>query len=313
MGVGGKAPLLTVKNKSELIEAYSNYKDYIVIGSGTNILVSDDLSKIKFLQVKNHSIENRNGKVKVGAGVIWDKFVKYAVENQLQGIECLSGIPGTVGAAPIQNIGAYGQEIAQVVEKIDCFDVLENKFITLNNKDCNFSYRDSLFKRNKDRFIVFNVYFRFRHKNKSTISYKTLVDILGKDEIKLSKIRNIILQVRKDKFGDINGKGTAGSFFKNPIVEKPKLNKLLKINPEMPYFEYDQGFKLYGGWLIEKAGWKGKNMGNVSVSNKNALVLKNSTGKATANEIYKVSKKIIKDVKDKYGIELEREVRLIGF
>lgn len=316
-GTGGIIDyFITLNSKSDLEKAILFTKErgahYYLLGSGTNVLFNDNNMPIAIFKLTNHTIILSKNTISAGAGVIWDDLVKFSVKNNLQGIECMSGIPGTVGAAPIQNIGAYGQDVNETLESVEAYDTVENKFVTFTNKNCELKYRDSLFKRT-NRYIVYSAKFKLNTKFKIDIKYDSLKEKLQGKEITLKSVREEILKIRKEKFGDLTGKGTAGSFFKNPIVNSVKFNKLIKTNPDMPHFKERSEYKLFGAWLIEQTGWKGYKGKNVSVSDKNPLVLKNFTGHATSQEIYDLSEKIIKSVSDKFAITLEREVNLVGF
>ncbi|RJR30049.1 UDP-N-acetylmuramate dehydrogenase [Candidatus Microgenomates bacterium] len=316
-GTGGIVDyFITLNSKPDLKKATLFTKEkglkYYLLGSGTNVLFSDNKMPIAIFKLSNHSIILSKNTISAGAGVIWDDLVKFSVTNKLQGIECMSGIPGTVGAAPIQNIGAYGQEVSEVLDSVEVYDTVENKFVTFTNKNCELKYRDSLFKRT-NRYIVYSAKFKLNTKFKIDIKYDSLKEKLRGKEITLKSVREEILKIRKEKFGDLTGKGTAGSFFKNPVVSARKFSSLLKLYPDMPHFKDGSKYKLFGAWLIEQTGWKGYKGNNVSVSDKNPLVLKNFTGHATSQEIYDLSEKIIKSVSDKFDIALEREVNLVGF
>lgn len=274
-----------VKSDKEIIEAGKFAKEnnlkIFVLGGGSDILVSDrgfDGIVVKYTG-DDIKIEKDNV-VTAQAGLSWDKLVKFSVEHNLQGIECMSGIPGTVGASPVQNIGAYGQEIKDTFLSLSAFEFKSGKFVNLSKKDCKFGYRESFFKKpeNWQKYLITSVTFKLK-KYKDT-------------DLSLQNIRDEILRVRKEKLEDAKEIGNAGSFFKNPIVE---------------------GNKISAGFLIEKAGWKGKSYKGAAVSAKNALILINKSGKASSSDIHELSKLIINDVKKKFGVVLEPEVQFVGF
>lgn len=276
-----------VKNEKEIREASAfarkNRLKIFILGGGSDILVNDKGfsglvikyagKKLKVISYKSQVI------ITAEAGVIWDDLVKTAVKNNLRGVECLSGIPGTVGACPIQNIGAYGQEVKDTLVSLRAFEFKPGKFITFSNKDCRFGYRESFFKKpeNWQKYLITSVTFQLK-------KYKD-------KDLSLQNIRDEVLRVREEKLEDPKEVGNAGSFFKNSIIE---------------------GHKISAGELIDKAGWKGKSYKGAAVSSKNALILINKSGRASSSDIYELSKSIIKDVKKKFGVILEPEVQFIG-
>lgn len=326
--VGGTAEYYCeVNDKKALIKAIRfakrNKLPIFILGGGSNVLLDDKGVKGLVIKFTGRGIDvvketDTNVILKVQAGEIWDDLVKYAVRNDYQGIECLSGIPGTVGAAPVQNIGAYGQEMKDVFRKLAAFDGKRDKVVVFFRDDCQFGYRDSVFKKNKHkgRYIIMSVVMALNKGRNASITYNTLTNYLNRKKItspSIADVRTAVLALRKLKLEDPNNNCNAGSFFKNPIVDT-KTFKLLKVkNSEMPFFELKDGkYKLFAGWLIEKAGWKGKKYGNASVSKKNALVITNPKGKASSEEINQLSNKIIEDIKMKYGVELEPEIQVVG-
>lgn len=326
--VGGKARyLVEVKDKDELVKAvgFAEQKDLpiFVLGGGSDILLSDkDFDGLiirytgKRLEFKE---ENQHVLVKAEAGLGWDRLVAVVVEKGYQGIESMSGIPGTVGASPIQNIGAYGQEIKDVFAELEAYDTKDKKFVRLKKDDCDFGYRESKFKnpKIKNRYIITSIVLRLNKDKKPEVKYESLANYLDKKGIKdpgLEQIRQAVLELRAQKIDDPKVIANAGSFFKNPIVEKEEFERLKEVYPDMPFYEVEDGkVKLFSGWLIEKAGWKGKKYKNASVSRRNALVITNPKGSATAKDIKELAEKISEDVSNKFGIELEPEVQMINF
>jgi len=326
--VGGVAEYYCeVDNEKALVKAVRFAKEkklpIFILGGGSNVLLSDKGIKGLVIKFTGRGVrvvkESSNSVVlEVQAGEVWDDLVKYTVKKKLQGIECLSGIPGTVGAAPVQNIGAYGQEMKDVFRKLAAFDRKRDKVVVFFKDDCQFGYRDSIFKKNNDkgRYIIMSVVIALNKGKKASITYNTLTNYLNRKKItspSIADVRTAVLALRKLKLEDPNNKCNAGSFFKNPIIDT-RTFKLLKVkNSEMPFFELKGGkYKIFAGWLIEKAGWKGKKYGNASVSKKNALVITNPEGKASSEEINQLSNKIIEDIKMKYGVELESEIQVVG-
>ncbi|OGM25430.1 UDP-N-acetylenolpyruvoylglucosamine reductase [Candidatus Woesebacteria bacterium RIFCSPHIGHO2_01_FULL_39_32] len=326
--VGGLASYFAeVNNKEELTEvvgfAKSKNIPIFILGGGSDILMSDEGFPGLVLRYKDTSISfkvvNNDVLVTAGAGLIWDGLVKVCVEKGLQGIECLSGIPGSVGASPIQNIGAYGQELKDTFVSLTAYDLRKAKFVTLDKKSCRFSYRESIFKdpQQKGRYIILGLTLRLKKDAKPSLIYESLTSYLSDKNINsptIREVREAILTLRGRKLEDPKVIGNAGSFFKNPMVERPILTEIQKDFPEVPFHEVaDRKVKLFAGWLIEKSGWKGKRYKNASVSERNALVIMNPEGRATAREVKELADKISSAVEKKFKIELEPEVQYIGF
>jgi len=296
---------------------YGELKDnkIFILGGGSNVLFTKDYDGI-ILQSAINKIEitddnnNDNVIVKVGSGVIWDNFVKFCVDNNYYGAENLSLIPGTVGASPVQNIGAYGIEAKDIINKVECIDLQSGELIYLSNKECNFSYRNSIFKNVfKDKYIVTNVFYKLsKHKN-FKLDYGNLKTTIDKTKnLSLQKVREAIITTRQQKLPDTETIGNAGSFFKNPIIEQSHFNELQNKFENMPFYKLDGNkYKIPAGWLIENAGWKKRTINNVSVYKNQALVIINN-GNAKGNDIVNFSKLIINDIYDKYGIIIEPEV-----
>lgn len=289
----------------------------IVIGEGSNVLFLSDFDGLVIRpNIPGMGIvkeDRQNVWVEVGAGEVWDEFVQFAVENRLGGVENLSLIPGSVGASPVQNIGAYGQEVCSVIEKVKGFDLEKNEAIEFSADKCMFAYRNSIFKSYlKNRFIITSVVFRMEKFPEYVLDYGVLKEKVNeKGEVNLQNVRNTVMEIRSAKLPDVNLIGSAGSFFKNPIVDVENAEKIEGEFKAMPVFLADEGkVKLAAGWLIDKAGWKGYREGDAGVHEKQALVIVNY-GKATGTDIYNLSEKIKQSVFDKFGVELEREVNCV--
>lgn len=251
--------------------------------------------------------------VKAEAGVEWDDLVAWSVEQGLWGMENLSLIPGSVGAAPVQNIGAYGSEAKDVIERVHYFDVEECKHHTIGNAECHFAYRDSIFKRElKGKVIITSVEFRLNKSPHPKLSYGDLskeVEVRGGSTLK--NIREAVCAIRRSKLPDTAVLGNAGSFFKNPIVNKSVSEELKHNYENMPIYPLsDEKCKLAAGWLIDKAGLKGYQKGNVGVHDRQALVLVNLGG-ATGAEVIDLAHEVQHAVKEKFGIEIEPEVNIL--
>ncbi len=289
----------------------------IVIGEGSNILFLNDFDglvihpNIPGIQIVKE--DRQNIWVEVGAGEVWDEFVQYAVDYQLGGIENLSLIPGSVGAAPVQNIGAYGQEVGNVVEKVKGFDLNTRLPREFSADQCEFGYRSSIFKNVlKNSFIINSVVFRLEKFPEFILSYGQVEEkAKANGEVNLASIRQAVIEIRQSKLPDTKELGNAGSFFKNPEVDSEIAEKLKLQFENIPVYPANNGkSKLAAGWLIEKAGWKGIREGEVGVHEKQALVLVNY-GLATGQQIFDFSTKIKQSVFEKFGVDLEREVNCV--
>lgn len=290
----------------------------LVIGEGSNILFLSDFDGLAIHPnvpgTSSVKEDRQNIWVEVGAGVVWDEFVQFAVDNRLGGIENLSLIPGSVGAAPVQNIGAYGQEVGNVIETVKGYDLVENREVEFSAAEGGFAYRNSIFKSQfKNRIIITSVVFRLEKFPGFILDYGLLEETAKKrGEINLQNVRGAVIEIREAKLPDVKVLGNAGSFFKNPLVEAGVAEKLKKEFENIPiYPTAGNTAKLAAGWLIEKAGWKGIRESDVGVHEKQALVLVNY-GNATGKEIFDFSEKIKQSVFEKFGVELEREVNVIG-
>lgn len=325
LGISVTAPqFVEINSVSQLTELYKagffdRFQPFI-LGGGSNILFADNPSQpILKVSIKGKEIIEEHSdfiNVKIGAGENWHQFVKWAVENKFGGVENLALIPGTVGAAPIQNIGAYGVELEQVFESLELFDIHDGVFKTFNHDDCKFGYRDSVFKQErKGNVVVTSVTLQLTKRNHIIEdSYRALQSYLSERNIKSPTIEDIfeaVSAIRTSKLPDPSLIGNAGSFFKNPVVDTETFNVLHDQFEEMPFFKLnDEEVKIPAGWLIEKAGWKGKRVGNVGTYENQALVIVNH-GEATGSEILDFSKDIQASVLKKFDIELVPEVNII--
>jgi len=292
----------------------------LVLGGGSNILLTDHF---KGVVLKNdiRGIEELHEDadyiyVKAGAGENWHDFVLFCIGRNWAGLENLSLIPGNVGASPMQNIGAYGVEIRDVFLDLEAYDMQENRICTFTNVDCEFGYRESVFKkRGKDRFIILSVTFRLRKRPVFHTSYGTLEQELEKMNIRELNIRAVsqaVINIRRSKLPDPQQIGNAGSFFKNPEVTEEVFQNLKEAFPGIPGYRTLGGkIKLAAGWLIEQCGWKGYRNGDAGCHAKQALVLVNY-GNARGSEIYRLSEEILQSVLRKFNVLLEREVNIIG-
>jgi UDP-N-acetylmuramate dehydrogenase len=317
--IGGPAQFFcSVKNENELVEAVAFAKDnnleIFVLGGGSNILMSDEGFEGLVIKMEMMGVEfSPMGEVVVQAGENWDEFVKQCVERDLYGLETLSYIPGTCGAAPVQNIGAYGSEVKDTVELVRAYDVEENIFKNFTNKGCQFEYRNSLFKREVGRYIIVSTTFILKKEGKPNISYRDLAEYFkDKKEPTLSEVREAVIEIRTRKLPDVKLVGTAGSFFKNPILAVGQAAELKKQHPDLPVYPVDDEYaKVSLGWIIDHVcNFKGVAKGDVGTYKNQALVLVNN-GKATAEEVKAFAKEIENEVHKKTGILIEPEVQYV--
>ena len=312
-----------IRHAEEIEEVYAMPRlrplPKMALGEGSNILFVGNQRKV-FLKIEIDGIEivedhDDHVIVEVGAGVIWHQFVLWCVENNLGGVENLSLIPGTVGAAPIQNIGAYGVELEGVFHSLDAVNGKTGHTKTFQSKDCQFGYRYSVFKAElKGKYLITKVRFQLTKKHQYNISYgnlKSTLEDAGVEQLSLGAISDAVIQIRQSKLPDPAQIGNAGSFFKNPLVEKPLQEALLALYPDMPSFPFDdQWCKIPAAWLIDQCGWKGKRRGDIGVHDKQPLVLVNFGG-GRGRDIFKLSKDIQKSVESTFGILLQPEVNIV--
>ena len=308
------------ENEQELVVslrgAYTRKLSVLPIGQGSNLLFLKDFdgivlhSAIKGITLAGETDENVF--LRVGAAEVWDDVVQYAVDKGWGGIENLSLIPGETGAAAVQNIGAYGVEIKDVVEKIEAISTVDYEKRTFSNADCKYDYRTSIFKK-KPTCMITHVTLRLQKKTVFHLDYGNLKEILDVNKpVTLQQIREAVKTVRRKKLPDPNEMGNAGSFFMNPTVTSEKLTQLVKDNPSIPYYPANDGFvKLSAGWLIEQCGLKGIRFGQVGVYERQALVIVNYGG-ATGIEIAQLAGHIRDTVYQRFDIQLVPEVKYIA-
>ena len=316
-----------------------------VLGGGTNVLIADAGFDGLVLQIAlKGMVLSEQGAVATGlnvafknpvatapgsdtstlifitakAGEDWDDFVAYCVENNLAGVECLSGIPGFVGGTPVQNVGAYGQEVSETIVSVRCFDRTQKKIVTLTNAECGFTYRTSIFSSNmRDRYIVLSVTFALKKGGQPKIVYKDLIERFDGRQPSLTEVRSAVLQIRRSKSmvidADDPNSQSAGSFFKNPIVSKEKLAELRIGYEDIPSFNFGVSVKIPAAWLIENAGFgKGFTLGHAGISTNHTLAIINR-GDASAAEILSLKDAIQQAVEINFGILLQPEPVFVGF
>lgn len=324
--VGGPAKkIVQVSNEAEIIAAIEAAGDspILIMGGGTNLLIADKGFEGTVIRISNNSVESEvdacsGATLTIGAGENWDDFVKSTIDHGFAGLETLSGIPGTVGAAPIQNIGAYGHEVSEFITRVRTYDRQAREIKTFTNRECEFSYRNSHFKSHPGRYVVLNVAFQIRIGEFSDpITYlelaKKLEVELG-DKAPAVATREAVLALRASKgmllSEDDHDSWSAGSFFTNPIISQQAADALANAAPKWPLT--DGRVKVSAAWLIENAGiHKGDKIGGARISSKHVLALTNS-GDATAADIAQLAKRARDLVKEVFGITLEAEVNLIG-
>lgn len=306
-----------LKNTLEHPLAKSN--QILVLGGGSNILFTKDFNglviKNNISGIEKIKEDEYNVYIKAGAGVNWHSFVMYCIENNLAGVENLSLIPGNIGASPMQNIGAYGVEVKDVIESVHGVFIEDLHEFSLSNIECKFSYRESIFKHElKNKAVITHVIYRLNKTPKFNTSYGAIEQELEKMGVKTLSIKAIsdaVCNIRRSKLPNPSEIGNAGSFFKNPTVDKTTFEKLKSQFPDIPnYPQADGNIKLAAGWLIEQCGWKGFRKDDYGVHKLQALVLVNY-GNAKGGDIYRLSEDILLSVNEKFGIRLEREVNII--
>lgn len=293
-------------------------KRYMFLGGGSNALFINNfeglviVNKLKGLCA--NPIDENIVEVTALSGENWHELVLWSIDRGFYGLENMSLIPGTVGAAPMQNIGAYGAEFKDFCISVDAVNLSTGELENFSNQACEFGYRESVFKRKlKDQYFIYQVHLKLSKSSPINASYGTIQAILKRENIKNpthKDISNAVIEIRSSKLPNPKDLGNAGSFFKNPVVENSFADAFLEKFPEAPNFPDENGVKIPAGWLIEQCGFKGYRQGNVGSHKDQALVIVNYGG-ATGQEIYNYSTKIIETVKNKFGIELEREVNMI--
>ena len=313
---------IDINREADLQELFADkqWSDHssLVLGGGSNMLFTGNFAGLVIhmnIRGVKHVIKDDYVYVTAGGGEVWNDLVNYGVDRQFAGMENLSLIPGSVGASPIQNIGAYGVELQDIFHSCRAFEISTGSIRTFNKQDCQFSYRDSIFKSTfKGKYIITEVTFKLSKIFTPNVTYDAIRQELDKRNIfhpTIIDISKVVSHIRVSKLPDPATIGNAGSFFKNPIIKVDKFIQLQSNFPDIVYFPAVDGYvKLSAGWLIEQCGWKGKIVGNTGTWRNQALVIVNH-GKATGNEIFKFSDTIIDTVKIRFGVNLEREVNVI--
>ncbi len=305
------------KTEQELIQLIHNHPQlltqHLVVGSGSNMLFLENYQGlILHPLISSITIEQEQEEqilLRAGAGLLWDEFVQYTIQHQLYGAENLSHIPGTVGASPVQNIGAYGVEAKDIIHSVEAINVKTAEKQIFTNQDCIFSYRNSIFKGSlKGQHVITYVIFKLSKKKKFSLQYSDLkkrFDTLP--EQTLTSLRALIIEIRDSKLPLPEKLKNAGSFFKNPVIPIEQLKELQHQYPDIPYYPDPSGVKIPAAWLIEQTGWKGKELDGAAVHQRQALVIVN-TGTATGKSIFQLAQAICKSIFETFGIALEMEV-----
>jgi UDP-N-acetylmuramate dehydrogenase len=314
--------VITVESEDEAVSFIKNDNSVkgqlLILGAGSNFLFTGDFygtvlhSRIGGIRIGDTN--DKNVIISVGSGVIWDELVEWCVEKGYGGLENLSLIPGTVGASPVQNIGAYGVEAGECIEKVRAVSTEDGSVREFSNTDCRFGYRNSIFKNElKGKYFVTAVFFRLYLNPSLKTGYGALAEEVDKKGgATLRNVRQAVIDIRRSKLPDPAVTGNAGSFFRNPVVSDETAISLKMEYPDMPVFpDSSGGTKLAAGWLIERCGWKGFRKGDAGVHEKQALVIVNY-GNALGSDIYNLSEEIKESVLKRFGVELEREVEIVG-
>ena len=322
-GIDKKAKFFTTVEtldelKAALLAAKEKQLPVFILGGGSNILLTRDIQGLVIkLEIKGINLVKEEGDqlwVEVGAGEMWHELVLHSIAEDWAGLENLSLIPGTVGASPMQNIGAYGVEIKDVFDSLQAMHRETLEMQSFDAEACRFGYRESVFKQTfKDQFVITSVTFRLSKTPNFHLEYGAIREVLAANGIDQPSIRSIsdaVIQIRQSKLPDPKEIGNAGSFFKNPTIPNAQFDELKASYPSIPGYPSAEGVKVAAGWLIEQTGWKGKRIGEVGVHAKQALVLVNYGG-GTGEEIKKLSEQIQASVYDKFGVQLQAEVNFI--
>lgn len=324
-GVEAKTRYFTEVNtidelKEALIFSKAQSLQLLFLGGGSNILLTKDFDglaiRLNLKGISEESINENEVLVTAKAGENWHEFVMYCLQKNLGGLENLSLIPGNVGTSPMQNIGAYGTEIKDVFVSCQVLDLENLELSTFNLEQCRFGYRDSIFKQEgKGRYVILEVTFKLTQKNHPIKTeygaIKSELENLGIENPTIQDISKAVINIRQSKLPDPKQIGNAGSFFKNPTIPLVQFEDLKQNFENIQGYPNGDRVKVPAGWLIEQCGWKGKQIGNVASHKLQSLVIINATGNATGKEIFDFSTEIINSVKEKFGIELEREVNII--
>ena len=312
--------LIEINSLDDLRDVTSHYKDFMILGGGSNILITKNIDKpVLHVNLKGKEIVDETEDhifIKAQAGENWHEFVLWCLDRDYGGLENLSLIPGNVGTSPMQNIGAYGVEIKDVMSELEAFEIATGKMSVFTNSECHFGYRDSIFKNTeKGKYIITTVTFRLtKTQHVLNTNYGAIQSELEKQNINNPTIQDVskaVISIRESKLPNPKELGNSGSFFKNPVVSKEHFLKIQETYPEMPFYPVSENeIKIPAGWLVEQCGFKGKRYGDAGVHKNQALVLVNY-GNASGKKILNLSKKIQQSVLENFNIALDTEVNIV--
>lgn len=290
--------------------AKKNQLNTVILSGGSNILLPEKINALVLkINIQGIELTDENDEfvcLKVGAGQVWHDFVLYTTRHGYYGLQNLALIPGLVGASPVQNIGAYGVEVGDFIDYVEVYDTLTEQFTYLNKEQCQFAYRDSIFKQNAGRFVIISVYFRLLKQPKLVMDYGDLKQAMA-DDISPENLQRQIIAIRQSKLPDPQEFPNVGSFFKNPVIDVELFSQLQEKNPNIPHYPQANGsVKVPAGWLIEQAGWKGKRLGAVGMFERQALVLVNYAD-ATLDDVQATYRAVQEDVWQQFAVRLEPE------
>ncbi len=289
-------------------------RKWMHIGGGSNLLFTGDYEGIllhsRIYGIEAHIISDSAVRLDVGSGIVMDDLIQWACSRGLWGIENLSDIPGEVGAAAVQNVGAYGVEIKDVIETVRCYDVLSNRHLEFSNVDCQYAYRDSLFKRpeNKKRYIITSLSLILSRHPDPRLDYGNLrAQLSSQSPLTPMAVREAVIRVRRDKLPPVDQIGSAGSFFKNPVVDRRQFQSIEGYE-SVPHYEVGEKIKIPAAWLIDQCGFKGRQVGGAAVWARQPLIIVNQSGSASPADVLALESEIIEKVKARFGVELHPEV-----
>lgn len=321
MKLGGPARFMTeIRTPQEVMNIYRSAAEQslpiFILGGGSNVIARDEgydgiIVRVRIPGFEVIADDTNSTTIKVGAGEIWDSVVQKTVEMRLSGIEAMSAIPGTAGAAPVQNVGAYGQEVSETLQSLEAYDSRTGQFVVLQNSDCEFKYRDSIFRNvEKGRFVILSITLKLSKNLPQPPFYDTLqkyLDSRGINVFTHEIVRNSVIDIRKEKLPDPAVLPNSGSFFKNTLVEAWQMSKVREKFPDIPAYEMaDSTFKIPSGWMIERAGLKGELLNGIRVYQNNALVLVNESA-SSYEDLAAARSIIIGKVRDTFGVQIEQE------
>ena len=296
-------------------KVHSADEPFLILGSGSNVLLTRDFCGTVVHSAVHGKEPLGGGRVRVGSGENWDEFVEWAIARSLYGAENLSLIPGDVGSSAVQNIGAYGCEVAELIDTVEAVEIATGNMVTIRGEECGYGYRESRFKHEwHNRFLITHVVYRLQTEFSPRTSYGNVAERLSAQGIKIPtamQVRQTIIAIRREKLPDPAEKGNAGSFFMNPVIDRERFVQLQAAYPDIPnYPSAEGGVKIPAAWLIDQCGWKGRALGRAAVHGRQPLVLVNDGG-ATGNDVVTLCRAIQDDVLQKFGIELHPEVNII--